>query len=109
MADISDHIESFLAYLKVEKISSPVTIYDYNKELQKFNDFLIENNIFDLFSIGTRVIRKYFYYAKDSRILIIKPLIINSQFQMQGPKYISLILSDLDDILTRVIKYCKQR
>ena len=43
MADIGDYIDSFLGYLKVEKISSPVTIYDYNKELQRFSGFLIDD------------------------------------------------------------------
>lgn len=69
MADIRDYIDSFLGYLKVEKISSPVTIYDYNKELQRFSGFLIENNVSDIGSIGTSAIRKYFYHAKDSRDL----------------------------------------
>ncbi len=69
MADIMDYIDSFLGYLKVEKISSPVTIYDYNKELQRFSGFLIENNVSDIDSIGIRIIRKYFYHAKDSRNL----------------------------------------
>lgn len=64
-----DYINSFLAYLRIEKIASPVTIYDYNKELLRFSDFLEYQNIFDINSISTRIIRQYFYYAKESRDL----------------------------------------
>jgi site-specific recombinase XerD len=68
-ASIRDYINSFLAYLRIEKIASPVTIYDYNKELLRFSDFLEYQNIFDINSISTRIIRQYFYYAKESRDL----------------------------------------
>ena len=42
MADIRNYLNSFLAYLRIEKTASQATIYDYNKELQKFIDFLGE-------------------------------------------------------------------
>jgi len=53
--------------MKIEKIASPSTIYGYNKELNKFFDFLSYVNILDINLISTRIIRQYFYYAKDNR------------------------------------------
>jgi len=53
--------------MKVEKFASPSTIYGYNKELKKFIDFIISENISDINLISTRIIRQYFYYAKDNR------------------------------------------
>jgi len=55
--------------MKVEKIASPSTIYGYNKELKKFFDFLSSKNILDINLISTRIIRQYFYYAKENRNL----------------------------------------
>src|SRR4030066_2491524 len=62
-----NYIDSFLSYMKVEKIASPSTIYGYNKELKKFIDYIISINILDINLISTRIIRQYFYYAKDNR------------------------------------------
>jgi len=31
-----NYIDSFLAYMKIEKIASSSTIYNYNKELRRF-------------------------------------------------------------------------
>jgi len=53
--------------MKVEKIASPSTIYGYNKELKKFIDYIISENISDINLISTRIIRQYFYYAKENR------------------------------------------
>jgi len=62
-----NYIDSFLSYMKIEKIASPSTIYDYNKELRKFFDFIISINILDINLISTRTVRQYFYYAKENR------------------------------------------
>ena len=62
-----NYIDSFLSYMKVEKIASPSTIYGYNKELKKFIDYIISENISDINLISTRIIRQYFYYAKENR------------------------------------------
>jgi len=62
-----NYIDSFLAYMKIEKIASPSTIYGYNKELKKFIDYIISINILDINLISTRIIRQYFYYAKKNR------------------------------------------
>jgi len=67
--DMRNYIDSFLAYMKIEKIASPSTIYCYNKELKKFFDFIISRNILDINLISTRMIRQYFYYAKENRNL----------------------------------------
>ena len=62
-----NYIDSFLSYMKIEKIASPSTIYGYNKELRKFFDFIISINILDINLISTRIIRQYFYYTKENR------------------------------------------
>jgi len=36
-----NYIDSFLDYMKIEKIASPSAIYDYNKELRKFLIFYL--------------------------------------------------------------------
>ncbi len=64
-----DYINSFLAYLRIEKIASPLTIYDYNKELLRFSSFLRSLDIADINLISTRIIRQYFYHAKEERVL----------------------------------------
>jgi len=64
-----EYINSFLAYLRIEKIASPLTVYDYNKELLRFSSFLESNNIGDINLISTRIIRQYFYHAKENRSL----------------------------------------
>jgi len=62
-----NYIDSFLAYMKIERITCPSTIYDYNKELIRFFDFLSSRNILDINLIRTRTVRQYFYYAKENR------------------------------------------
>src|SRR4030043_1499141 len=62
-----NYIDSFLSYMKVEKIASPSTIYGYNKELKKFIDYIISENISDINLISTSTIRQYFYYTKENR------------------------------------------
>jgi len=64
-----NYIDSFLAYMKIERIASSLTIYDYNKELIRFFDFLSSKNILDINLISTRIIRQYFYHAKEKRSL----------------------------------------
>jgi len=53
--------------MKIEKIASSSTIYDYNKELIRFFDFLSLRNILDINLISTRIVRQYFYHAKEKR------------------------------------------
>ena len=62
-----NYIDSYLAYMKIERIASPLTIYDYNKELIRFFDFLSLRNILDINLNSTRIVRQYFYYAKEKR------------------------------------------
>ena len=64
-----NYIDSFLSYMKIERIASSSTIYDYNKELKKFFDYLNYINILDINLISTRIIRQYFYHAKEKRSL----------------------------------------
>lgn len=53
--------------MKIERIACPSTIYDYNKELIRFFDFLSSRNILNINLISTRTVRQYFYYAKEKR------------------------------------------
>jgi len=62
-----NYIDSFLSYMKIEKMASPSTIYGYNKETKKFLDYIDYINISDLNLISTRTVRQYFYYAKENR------------------------------------------
>ena len=62
-----DYIDSFLAYMKTEKMASPSTIYGYNKEVKKFFDYIYSIDISDINLISTRIIRQYFYHAKENR------------------------------------------
>jgi len=62
-----NYIDSFLSYMKTEKIASPSTIYGYNKEVGKFIDYIASVNIYDVNLISTSTIRQYFYYARESR------------------------------------------
>ena len=62
-----NYIDSFLAYIKIERIASSSTIYDYNKELIRFFNFLSSKNILDINLISTKIIRQYFYHAREKR------------------------------------------
>jgi len=62
-----NYIDSFLSYMKIEKIASPSTIYGYNKEVRKFIDYINSINIYDINLISTSIVRQYFYYARESR------------------------------------------
>ncbi len=64
-----DYINSFLDYLRIEKIASKVTIRDYGRELLRLQDFLFSNDISDINLISTRILRQYIYHAKGSRNL----------------------------------------
>lgn len=55
--------------MKIERIACPSTIYDYNKELIRFFDFLSSKNILDINLISTRIVRQYFYHSKEKRNL----------------------------------------
>jgi len=54
--------------MRIERIASSSTIY-YNKELIRFFDFLSSKNILDINLISTRIVRQYFYHAKEKRNL----------------------------------------
>lgn len=63
-----NYIDSFLIYMKLEKMVSPTTIYGYRKEVKKFIDYITENTeILDINLISTSTVRQYFYHAKESR------------------------------------------
>ncbi len=64
-----EYINSFLNYLKIEKIASKVTVRDYGAELLRLKDFLLSAGISDTNLISTRILRQYIYYAKGSRNL----------------------------------------
>ena len=62
-----NYIDSFLSYMKTEKIASPSTIYGYRKEVGKFIDYITSISITGVNLISTSTIRQYFYYARESR------------------------------------------
>jgi len=62
-----NYIDSFLSYMKTEKIASPSTIYGYRKEVGKFIDYITSINIYDVNLISTSTIRQYFYQARENR------------------------------------------
>jgi len=64
-----NYIDSFLSYMKTEKIASPSTIYGYRKEVGKFIDYITYISITDINLISTSTIRQYFYYARENRNL----------------------------------------
>jgi len=65
-----NYIDSFLAYIKTEKMASPSTIYGYKKEVKKFIDYITNyTDILDINLISTSTVRQYFYYSKESRSL----------------------------------------
>ncbi|MFC2145418.1 tyrosine-type recombinase/integrase [Actinomycetota bacterium] len=64
-----DHLDSFLAYLRIEKTASPVTVRDYRAELLRLIGFLESQGIGDIGSVDTSAIRRYFIHSKDSRDL----------------------------------------
>lgn len=63
------YITNFLSYLKIEKNASPLTIYDYRLELEKFVHHLLKNNVTDINSVSISTIRSYIYHIKDVRNL----------------------------------------
>jgi len=62
-----NYIDSFIAYMKTEKMASPSTIYGYRKEVGKFIDYITSINITDINLISTSTVRQYFYHAKENR------------------------------------------
>ncbi len=62
-------LSNYLNYLRIEKYASPLSIYSYRLQLEKFISYLRSNNI-DNFSIcTTSSIREYIYHSKDTRNL----------------------------------------
>ncbi len=66
---MDSYLKSFISYLKIEKNASQTTLYSYNTEIIKFINFLDSQEIFDINLISTRIIRQYFYHAKEDRNL----------------------------------------
>jgi len=64
-----NHITDYLSYLKIEKLSSPLTLYQYRLELEKFFYHLDQISISDLNHITTSQIRNYLYSLKERRKL----------------------------------------
>ncbi len=62
-------LSNYLNYLRIEKYSSPLSIYSYRLQLEKFIGYLQSNNIDSFSSCTTTSIREYIYHCKDSRDL----------------------------------------
>lgn len=59
-------IDKFLEYLKVEKNSSELTLKNYKKDLETFNDFMIKKNSeFNWTKINSLLIRSYLANMND--------------------------------------------
>jgi len=66
---MKDYITSFLDYFRIEKFASPLSIYQYRSELDKFNNYISCSSTFDTLNITTSLIRNYIYSAKEKRNL----------------------------------------
>ena len=64
-------LSNYLNYLRIEKYVSPITLYSYRLELEKFISYLQSNNISDFSSLTTSNVREYIYHSKDTRNLSI--------------------------------------
>ncbi len=63
------YLTDYLAYLRIEKNCSTVTITCYRPELQKFIIFIKSKDINDLNQVDTSHLRKYVVHIKESRNL----------------------------------------
>jgi integrase/recombinase XerD len=62
-------LSNYLNYFHIEKYASPLSIYSYRLELEKFISYLQSNNINNFSSCTISSVREYIYYSKDSRDL----------------------------------------
>ena len=64
-----DCVTNYLSYLRIEKLSSPLTLSCYRSELEKFFYHLDQIDIYNLNHITTSQVRNYLYQAKERRKL----------------------------------------
>ena len=64
------HINSFLDYLRYERNYSNYTVGAYSKDLQQFEDFVIEKNegVFEPEEVDTDIVRNWIVYLLDNKI-----------------------------------------
>jgi len=62
-------LSNYLNYLRIEKYASPLTIYAYRLELEKFITHLKSNNTSTFSTCTMSSIREYIYYSRDLRDL----------------------------------------
>ena len=62
-------LSNYLNYLRIEKYASPLSIYSYRLELEKFIYYLESNNTYEFSLCTTSIVREYIYHSKDTRNL----------------------------------------
>ena len=66
---MKDTLSNYLNYFRIEKFASPLSLYSYRLELEKFISYLQSNNFDDFSSCTITSIREYIYHSKDVRDL----------------------------------------
>ena len=56
---MNKYISLFLDYLKCEKMFSHYTVINYEEDLKRFNDFLVNKKVNDIKKIDYVLIREY--------------------------------------------------
>lgn len=67
---ISDYITEFLKFLKIEKNLAQNTLESYAFDLQSFYNFLISQEVFEIKSVDTTIIRHYILTVRSKGIKI---------------------------------------
>ena len=60
-------IQNFIEHLEYEKGYSKKTVINYEKDLEAFNKYLVENTIIKINNIDYTIIRKYLGYLHDNK------------------------------------------
>jgi integrase/recombinase XerD len=63
--ELNPFLVEYLAYLKLEKNLSELSVSSYSSDLNKFLSFVQEKNILDLDSISSKTISEYFEIMRD--------------------------------------------
>lgn len=63
-----NNINKFLEYLKYEKNFSDYTVLNYNKDLEKFNEFLEKQKIDNINNIDLNIIRNYLVFLHNLKL-----------------------------------------
>ncbi|MCF6268088.1 MAG: site-specific tyrosine recombinase XerD [Melioribacteraceae bacterium] len=64
-SELNQFLQEYLAYLKLEKNLSEQSVTSYSSDINKFLNFIVEQNITDLNNVSTKLISKYFELMRD--------------------------------------------